>query len=261
MNGNYDGEFGHPWSMQQEVGTNTIAHNRKDKKRATVLSRLYKLDESLSVDRDYHYRYMLQNLQQSLTSAHAGSNPLVEESVVDSAEERDFELVRLRLWEEYQVQRAQRDYQDEVDKANREHDELVKRVKERLYASLERQVKQLKEDKILLDLANTHSYSMEGELHKHTRSQVKEFSASDRRPRRRHEQSAEESANDSGHTSTGKRRQVRASSADELSGDISSLLNGAEKPATRHSNKSYQPPTALRDGEVSEDLALLRALP
>lgn len=259
-------------------------HSKKDKKRATILSKLYKHEESLSVDRDYHYRGMLQVLQQNLTSAHAGANEDVQERVVDLEEERDYELVRLRLWEEYQMKRAQGEFYEQVENANQEHDDMVKLVKERLYASLEKQVKQLKEDKVLLDMANSHSYNMDTsvDLHKNTRSQhnLKESSisamgyGSDRRSqRRRHDynsqaEDTQASANESGNTSASKRKKTRYSSADESNnngsnwlsdGDLSSLLFGErrDKPSTRHSNKSYQPPNSLKAEEISEDLALL----
>jgi hypothetical protein len=257
----------------------SAGHNKKDKKRTAMVSRLYKLEETFSIDRDYHYRTSLQKLQQGLTSAHAGNNPDVQQKMVDLEEERDYELVRLRLWEEYQVKRAEHELAEDMEKANKEHDEMVKVVKERLYASLEKQVKQLKEDKVLLDLANSHSYNMDTtvDFHKNTRSQqsLKESSisavgyASDRRPqRRRHDytSAAEDtnaSANESGNNSS--RKKTRYSSADESwlsDGDLSSLLFGErrEKPATRHSNKSYQPPNSLKTEEIIEDLILLRSL-
>ncbi|ONH70174.1 Transcriptional regulatory protein SDS3 [Cyberlindnera fabianii] len=70
-----------------------------------------------------------------------------DQSYTDFEEERDLELVRLALFEKYEIDRAEKDFYEEVEMANKEHDEMVKLVKERLYASLERQVKQLKEDK------------------------------------------------------------------------------------------------------------------
>lgn len=274
-----------PMMINNSTNSSTNNPNKKDKKRATILSKLYKLEESFSVDRDYYYRGMLQALQQKLMTAHAGTNEEMKKKYMDLEEERDYELVRLRLWEEYQADRAEKEFQEAVEKANKEHDEMVKVVKERLYASLEKQIKQLKEDKVLLDMANSHSYNMDTaiDLHKNTRSQqsLKESSISTmgygsdrtRAHRRRHDYTSQAedtnaSANESGNTSAaggGRRKKTRYSSAEESwlsDGDLSSLLFGdrKDKPSTRHSNKSYQPPNSLKNEEISEDLNFLRGL-
>ncbi|CAM9019801.1 unnamed protein product [Wickerhamomyces anomalus] len=227
------------------------------------------MDENFKLDKDYHYRSMLQDLQRSLSTMHQGTNEVLVERMKDFEESRDYELVELRLWEEYQVQRAEKEFFEEVEKANTEHDEMVKLVKEKLYANLEKQIKQLKEDKILLDLANSHSYNMDTSLtnvhdfHKNTRSSnsLKDSTISsigymsDRRGLRRRDMNystnnddSHLSANDSGNNSSSKKRKTngssgRYSSNDETfmsdNGDLSSILFGEkpEKVHTRHSSK------------------------
>lgn len=270
--------------------------SKKDKKRATVQGKLNKIDESFKLDKDYHYRSMLQNLQRSLSTIHQGTNEVVVERLKDFEESRDYELVELRLWEEFQVKRAEREFFEEVEKANSEHDEMVKLVKERLYANLEKQIKQLKEDKILLDLANSHSYNMDTSLtnvhdfHKNTRSSnsLKDSSissigyTSDRRGLRRRElnystnnDDSHLSANDSGNNSSSKKKRRtingsgsggngRYSSNDEAflsdTGDLSSILFGekTEKVHTRHSSKAFVAPSGLKPEEINDDLLLMK---
>lgn len=213
------------------------------------------------------------------------------EKVRDIEEARDYELVELRLWEEFQVQRAENDFYDDMDKTEKEHDEFVKLAKEKLYANLERQIKQLKEDKVLLDLANSHSYNMDTSLtnvsdfHKNTRSSqnLKDSSISamgymsDRRGLRRrngYSTNAEDShlsANDSGSNSRSKKKKPQGyQSATEEgwfsdAGALSSILFGnerrTEKVNTRHSSKpSFATPPGLKNEEVNEDLNLLKSL-
>lgn len=130
------------------------------------------MQDNFEFDKDYHYRTMLQNLQKELTTVHNESRPVVSSEIQDFEETRDYELVSLKLFHDFEVANSNTEFYEEVDKANREHDEMVKVVKEKLYAKLENQIKQLKEDKVLLDMANSHSYNMvdSGEYHKNTRS-------------------------------------------------------------------------------------------
>ncbi|CCH42036.1 Transcriptional regulatory protein [Wickerhamomyces ciferrii] len=264
--------------------------SKKDKKRATVQNKLNKIDEGFKYEKDYHYRTMLQDLQRSLSTIHQGTNEVLVERVKDFEERRDYDLVELRLWEEYQVKRTEREFTEEVEKANNEHDEMVKLVKEKLYANLEKQIKLLKEDKILLDLANSHSYNMDTTLtnqndyHKNTRSSnsLKDSSISsigylsDRRGLRRREPNYNStnnddshlSANDSGNNSSSKKRRkpngTGNSSAEETyqsdAGDLSSILFGEkpEKVHTRHSSKAFVPPIGLKTEEINDDLALMK---
>ncbi|CDR36838.1 CYFA0S01e04918g1_1 [Cyberlindnera fabianii] len=287
--------------------------SKRDRKRLTIQAKLTKLNETFYLERDHHYRTLLQSAQEELhliTGKVSSTEATGDQSYTDFEEERDLELVRLALFEKYEIDRAEKDFYEEVEMANKEHDEMVKLVKERLYASLERQVKQLKEDKVLLDVANSHSYSMAmeplsgtHEFQKHTRSQQKEKEKdqqplaaigylSDRRGLRRRggllgvgggvttggesgNEDSHVSANESGNNSSAKRSRLahshgnggKNSSADESwlsdTADLSSLLFGdrkPDKPATRHSSKSYNPPQGLKNDEVNEDLAMLRSL-
>ncbi|KAF5101042.1 hypothetical protein D0Z00_001042 [Geotrichum galactomycetum] len=99
---------------------------------------------------------MLHALQSTLSSLHAGTNPEFLEQLADLEERRDQELLRLRLWEQYRIDRTETEYQREVEAANEEYGRLTLLVKERLMERLENQRKSLREDKALLDIANDH---------------------------------------------------------------------------------------------------------
>ncbi|KAF5099555.1 hypothetical protein D0Z03_000987 [Geotrichum reessii] len=99
---------------------------------------------------------MLHALQSTLSSLHAGTNPEFLEKLADLEEQRDQELLRLRLWEDYRIERTETEYQREVEAANEEYGRLTLLVKERLMERLENQRKSLREDKALLDIANDH---------------------------------------------------------------------------------------------------------
>lgn len=87
-----------------------------------------------------------------------GTNEEYIQKKEDLEETRDYELTRLRLWEEYQVKRIETEYNEDLLKANHNHDKMIKLIKEKLYDKLERQIKQLKDDKLLLNLVNANSW-------------------------------------------------------------------------------------------------------
>lgn len=105
---------------------------------------------------------MLHDLQSTLASLHAGTNEEFLEQLADLEEERDQELVRLSLWEAYQIDRAERDYQREITLANEEYTNMTLLVRERLMGHLESQRKRLREDKTLLDIANDRLMFLSG---------------------------------------------------------------------------------------------------
>lgn len=78
-------------------------------------------------------------------------------------EARDYELTKLRLWEEYQVKSIEMEYHQALQKAKENHDKMIKLIKEKLYDKLQKQIKTLKEDKYLLNLLNSNSYNHDKE--------------------------------------------------------------------------------------------------
>lgn len=118
-----------------------------------------KLDVMFSSDRDNFYKTLLHNLQNTLATLQQGANENYLDKKENLEEERDYELTRLRLWEEYQVKRIEEEYKEDLIKAQENHDKMIKLIKEKLYDKLQKQIKQLKEDKLLLNLVNANSWS------------------------------------------------------------------------------------------------------
>jgi len=128
--------------------------NKKDKRRQQISTRLGKLESTFYDDRNNFYRAILHNLQTTLASIQQGTNSEYLDKKVELEEIRDYELTRLRLWEEYQVKRVDDEYKEDIAKAKQNYDMMIKLLKEKFYDKLQRQVKQLKEDKLLLNLVN-----------------------------------------------------------------------------------------------------------
>ncbi|CCF60194.1 hypothetical protein KAFR_0J01270 [Kazachstania africana CBS 2517] len=134
--------------------------SRKDKRRYNLENKIFKIQSSFKAERDLHYRNKLTKLQTNLTSLHQGNNPIFQGKLHDLEEERDLDLVRLRLFEEYRVIRSKIEFHEDIDKIKSNHENLVKLCKEKLYQLISSQIKKLKQEKILLDVANSNSYSM-----------------------------------------------------------------------------------------------------
>lgn len=142
-----------------DILTNEPGLSKRDKKRQQISSRLGKLDVMFSSDRDNFYKTLLHNLQNTLATLQQGVNEDYLDKKENLEEERDYELTRLRLWEEYQVKRIEEEYKEDLTKAQENHDRMIKLIKEKLYDKLQKQIKQLKEDKLLLNLVNANSWS------------------------------------------------------------------------------------------------------
>ncbi|GBL51695.1 hypothetical protein RJF_2394 [Candidozyma auris] len=148
-------------STQNTAGVLTSV-SKRDKKRHQIGTRLSKLETTFGNDRNEFYRIMLHNLQTSLAGIQQGTNEEYIERKQELEERRDYELTRLRLWEEYQVKRVETEYKREIAKAKENYDTMIKLLKEKFFDKLQKQVKQLKEDKLLLNLVNASSWSNQG---------------------------------------------------------------------------------------------------
>ncbi|KAG7194400.1 histone deacetylase and transcriptional regulator [Scheffersomyces spartinae] len=132
---------------------------KRDKRRQLIATRLNKLVQTFGNDRDNYYRAALHELQTTLATLQHGSNAEYLQNKVDLEVVRDYELTRLRLWEEYRVKRIETEYRQDIEQAKEQHDRMIKLIKEKLYDKLQRQIKQLKEDKLLLNLINANSWT------------------------------------------------------------------------------------------------------
>ncbi|KAI5954574.1 SDS3 [Candida jiufengensis] len=140
---------------------NTIS--KRDKKRSNIATRLNKLELTFKNDRDIFYRNSLHELQNKLASLQQGSNEEYITKKIELEEIRDYELTKLRLWEEYQVKRIESEYKSDLEKAKDNYDKMIKLIKEKLYDKLQKQIKNLKEDKYLLNLLNGNSYNQDND--------------------------------------------------------------------------------------------------
>lgn len=208
--------------------------SKKDKRKHQISQRLNKLDSTLMVDRDNFYHLLLHNLQTTLATLQQGTNEEFLSDKRDLEVERDFELTKLRLWEEYQVKRCEDEYKSDLAMAKDNHDKMIKLLKEKLYDKLQKEIKQLKEDKLLLNLVNANSWNSSGttiDANTAALNAVAGHALSDRRSLRKREASSRfgtgenDDLLDGGTTSgylsaSGKRRRhyaTRYSSNDEMS--------------------------------------------
>ncbi|CDK29111.1 unnamed protein product [Kuraishia capsulata CBS 1993] len=131
-----------------------MALSKKDKRRQQISSKLQKMDEQFLTNKDYYYRRSLNHSQKRLSTLHSEENEEFLGKVVDFEEDRDHELVRLRLWEEYQVGCVTRSFKEDYEKSKEDYDKVIKMIKEKLYERIQKKIKQLKEDKALMDIAS-----------------------------------------------------------------------------------------------------------
>ncbi|CAN6653470.1 transcriptional regulatory protein Sds3p [Trichomonascus vanleenenianus] len=261
--------------------------SKRDKRRQTMASRYVQLNEAFETDRDIHYRQMLHTLQTTLTSLHTGANAEFQERLHDIEERRDYELVKLRLYEQYLIERAEGEYHKQVEQAHEEHEQMMQMVKERLMSRLEAQRKKLREDKALLDIANDHSvflsYDRGGppaSTDNNTAAglapgspQNGGASSDHRRRRRRQEMSAAATYDElsalSGDGKSSQPKRARGSGGNRTGasdGSDRDVLEGVlfakerDVPTTRHTSRSYQGVPPLKPDEAMEDIALIRSL-
>lgn len=135
--------------------------SKRDKKRHAVAARLGKLEASFAEERHGFYRHMLHQLQSTLATVQQGTNAEYVQRKARLEQRRDLELTRLSLYEAYQVQRAQQEYAAEVQRARENHDTLVRLLKEKFDDKVQRQMRQAKEDKLLLNLVNASSWGLQ----------------------------------------------------------------------------------------------------
>ncbi|EER35934.1 hypothetical protein CTRG_00673 [Candida tropicalis MYA-3404] len=222
------------------------------RKRSNIAGRLNKLELTFRNDRDMFYRNSLHELQNKLATLQQGTNEDFMTKKIGLEEVRDYELTKLRLWEEYQVKRIESEYREDLDRAKEQHDKMIKLIKEKLYDKLQQQIKHLKEDKFLVNLVNGRSWNNPEDPSSQAFNAVAlaELGTNDRRSLRKREltgrftvgEAAElsdgggggtgagsgdniSSYNNGGYSSAGKRRRVyatRYSSNDELSSGTTS---------------------------------------
>lgn len=141
------------------AATDTVVVSKRDKRKSNIATRLNKLELTFKNDRDMFYRNSLHDLQNKLASLQQGTDEEYLTQKIQLEETRDYELTKLRLWEEYQVKRVEKEYLSDMERAQENYDRMIKLIKEKLYDKLQKQIKNLKEDKYLLNVLNSNSYN------------------------------------------------------------------------------------------------------
>ncbi|KAL6948753.1 hypothetical protein ACO0QE_001226 [Hanseniaspora vineae] len=159
---------GEPILMSQQQH-NTYAPSMKQtqhkptkyKKKLSLEGKVNKIANKFIQDKDFHYKERLTRLQTNLTTMHQGNNVEFLRKVRDLEEERDMNLVGLRYFEEYRVSRSSVEFDQDIEQLKKEHENLVTLCKKKLFEQIEYKIKMLQEEKLLIEVANSHAYSMD----------------------------------------------------------------------------------------------------
>jgi len=115
-------ETGWPLSPRSPTQPNpSIPESKRDKKRREINDRLTALNADFLLQREQHFRATLQKLQAELTALHEGGNQEFLDRVEILEDERDKELVLIEAGRGYALLRAEREYQDEMRRAEEEY--------------------------------------------------------------------------------------------------------------------------------------------
>ncbi|OUM54608.1 hypothetical protein BVG19_g4019 [[Candida] boidinii] len=134
----------------------TAPVSKKDKRKQQIATKLNKLEEQFQNEKDFYYRESLVKLQYKLSTLHSGENQNFLQKCKDFEELRDSELVRLRLSEEYLVKFVTDEFKKDYENAVNEREELINLVKLKLNEKLFKKIRQLKQDKVLMDMATVN---------------------------------------------------------------------------------------------------------
>lgn len=205
--------------------------SKRDRRRFTLQTKLHKLDMQFHADKDFQYREALVDLQYRLSSLHQGDNPQLNQAMADLRDARDYELVRLRLAEEYTVQQINSQFAVQYNAAVQDANRVVALVKQKLHDGLVAKIRQLKEDKALIDIVTSSSNANAGSSSRSTRTNTMGledgnhsgaetstsfFFSGERRSRRKRDAtdfSLDDDSYDSTATSTGTRKRGKHSTA------------------------------------------------
>jgi hypothetical protein len=114
-------ETGWPLSPRSPQANPHIPESKRDKKRRETNERLTALNTEFLLSREQHFRATLQKLQQELSALHEGGNREFLDRVEILEDARDRELVQIEAGRGYALLRAEREYQDEMRRAEEEY--------------------------------------------------------------------------------------------------------------------------------------------
>lgn len=115
-------EQGWPLSPRSPSQPNPqIPESKRDKKRRDVNDRLTALNTEFLLSREQNFRATLKKLQAELSSLHEGGNKEFLDRVELLEDARDKELVQIEAGRGYALLRAEREYQEEMRRAEEEY--------------------------------------------------------------------------------------------------------------------------------------------
>ena len=115
-------EQGWPLSPRSPSQINPqIPESKREKKRRDINDRLTALNSEFLLSREQNFRSTLQKLQAELSSLHEGGNQAFLDRVELLEDARDKELVQIEAGRGYALLRAEREYQEEMRRAEEEY--------------------------------------------------------------------------------------------------------------------------------------------
>ena len=118
----FQDETGWPLSPRSPTQPNPpIPESKRDKKRRDISDRLTALNSEFLHNREQTFRATLQRLQSELTALHEGGNQDFLDKVEILEDARDRELIQIEAGRGYALLRAEREYQDEMRRAEEEY--------------------------------------------------------------------------------------------------------------------------------------------
>jgi hypothetical protein len=99
----------------------SLPESKRDKKRREIGDRLTSLNAEFLHSREDNFRNTLQKLQAELAALHDGGNQEFLDQVEMLEDARDKELLQIEAGRGYALLRAEREYQDEMRRAEEEY--------------------------------------------------------------------------------------------------------------------------------------------
>lgn len=223
------------------------------------------MNDTFEHQREDYFTDIMHRLQSKLLALHKGTDPEYLERLADLEEMRDYRLTELFLWENYQIEQAQKQYEKETAAIIESHENMMKTVRQKLKARLESQRKRLAEDRALLNVSSDHSFfaSAANPIIPTIRSAaVAALSGNERRTLRRRDVSLNSDLSGTETGSTRRRGAVNHSDDSNPSGTNAGndrmdldLLREMDHPRGRGAAKSYNGVKTLKNEEGLSDLA------
>ena len=105
-----------------------IPESKRDKKRRELNDKLAALNTEFLLSREQNFRVTLQKLQAELSALHNGGSREFLDKVEVLEDARDKELVQIEAGRGYALLRAEREYQDEMRRAEEEYVVIVSNI-------------------------------------------------------------------------------------------------------------------------------------